>query len=215
MIQIFLISVKLTEEWLFIVSPILFKDREMEKILRMFDQFPGLVDEDKHAFADKLEILSIEKGDLVVEEGIVCDYLYYIQEGSARSFYIKDNKEVTVSFSLEGEFVTSMYSFISRQPSYENIEAMEKAIVGRISHGALLNLFENHPALERTYRLILEQYYITLEEQLIFVKFKSAMERYRDLMENRPKIINKASVGQIASFLDMSIETLSRIRGRI
>lgn len=187
----------------------------MEKILRMFDQFPGLADADKLAFANELEMLTIEKGELLVKDEIVCDYLYYIREGSVRSFYTKDNKDVTVSFSLEGEFVTSMYSFISRQPSYENIEAMEKTMVARIRHGALLNLFENHPGLERTYRLILEQYYIMLEEQLIFVKFKSAMERYMDLMEHRPKIIHKASVGQIASYLDMSIETLSRIRGRI
>jgi CRP-like cAMP-binding protein len=187
----------------------------MEKILKMFDQFPGLVEADKLAFTKELELLTIEKGALVVEEGKVCDYLYYIKEGSARSFYTKDNKEVTVSFSLEGEFVTSMYSFISRQPSYENIEAMEKTDVARISQDALLRLFEDHPKLERTYRLILEQYYISLEEQIMFVKFKSAMERYLDLMANRPKIIHKASVGQIASYLDMSIETLSRIRSRI
>lgn len=187
----------------------------MEKILGMFDQFPGLEDADKIAFANELELLTIEKGDLVVQEGNVCNYLYYILEGSARSYYTKDSKDVTVSFTLEGEFVTSMHSFISRRPSYENIETLEKSVIARISRDALLNLFEHHRGLERTYRVILEQYYIMLEEQLIFVKFKSAMERYLDLMENRPKVIQKASVGQIASFLDMSIETLSRIRGRI
>ena len=187
----------------------------MEKILRMFDQFPGLADADKTAFTNELELLTIEKGGLVVQEGAVCNYLYFIKEGSARSFYIKDNKDVTVSFTLEGEFVTAMYSFISRQPSYENIEVMEKTAIARISHHALFSLFESHHGLERAYRLILEQYYIKLEEQLIFVKFKSAMDRYLDLMQNRPKIIHKASVGQIASYLDMSIETLSRIRGRI
>ncbi len=187
----------------------------MEKIIRMFDHFPGLGDADKTAFTDKLELLTIEKGGVVVQQGAVCNYLYFIKEGSARSFYTKDNKEVTISFTLEGEFVTAMYSFISRQPSYENIEVMEKSQIARISHKALLGLFESHHGLERVYRLILEQYYIKLEEQLIFVKFKSAMERYVDLMENRPKIIQKASVGQIASYLDMSIETLSRIRGKI
>ena len=92
---------------------------------------------------------------------------------------------------------------------------MEKTISGKISHEDLWNLFEIYPNLERTYRLILEQYYITLEEQLIFSKFKSAKERYLEFMETRPKIIHKASVGQIASYLDMSIETLSRIRGKI
>lgn len=187
----------------------------MEKILGMFDQFPELSDEAKTAFSSHLELLEVERGDLVEQEGKVCNYLYYVKEGSARSYYNKDNKDVTVSFTLEGEFVTSMSSFITRKPSYENIEAMEKSLIARISHDALLILFEKHYELERTYRLILEQYYIMLEEQLIFAKFKSAKERYLDLMQFRPKVIHKASVGQIASYLDMSIETLSRIRGKI
>jgi CRP-like cAMP-binding protein len=149
------------------------------------------------------------------QEGKVCNHLYFIIEGSARSYYTKENKDITVSFSLEKEFLTAMHSFISRKPSYENIEAMEKSKVARITHGALVKLFEKHHDLERTYRLILEQYYVTLEEQQIFSKFKSARDRYLDLMEYRPKIIHKASVGQIASYLDMSIETLSRIRAKI
>ena len=187
----------------------------MEKLLGMFDQFPELSDEAKSAFASNLELLSVERGDLLEQEGNVCNYLYYVGEGSARSFYTKDNKDVTVSFTLAGEFVTSMSSFISRKPSYESIEAMETSTVARIGHDTLLELFETHSGLERTYRLILEQYYIMLEEQLIFAKFKSAKDRYLDLMEFRPKVIQKASVGQIASYLDMSIETLSRIRGKI
>jgi hypothetical protein len=92
---------------------------------------------------------------------------------------------------------------------------MEKTRVARINYVSLMKLFEKYQDLERTYRLILEQYYITLEEQLIFAKFKSARDRYLDLMEYRPRIIHKASVGQIASYLDMSIETLSRIRAKI
>lgn len=187
----------------------------MKKKIDMFDQFPDLSDEAKSAFELELDFVLVEKGGLLEQEGKVCNHLYFITEGSARSFYTRDNKDITVSFSLEGEFLTAMHSFISRKPSYENIEAMEKTKVARIKYESLMKLFEKHHDLERTYRLILEQYYITLEEQLIFTKFKSARDRYLDLMEYRPKIIQRASVGQIASYLDMSIETLSRIRARI
>lgn len=181
----------------------------------MFDQFPDLSDGAKKAFEKELDSVFVEKGGLLEQEGKVCNHLYFITEGSARSFYTRENKDITVSFSLEGEFLTAMHSFISRKPSYENIEAMEKTKVARIKYESLMGLFEKHHDLERTYRLILEQYYITLEEQLIFTKFKSARDRYLDLMEYRPKIIQRASVGQIASYLDMSIETLSRIRAKI
>jgi CRP-like cAMP-binding protein len=187
----------------------------MRRTFDMFDQFPEISSAAKGAFEKELDYLILERGGLLEQEGKVCNHLYFIIEGSARSFYTRDNKDITVSFSLEGEFLTAMHSFISRKPSYENIEAMEKTKVARIKYGSLLKLFEKHHDLERTYRLILEQYYVTLEEQLIFTKFKSARDRYLDLMEYRPKIIQRASVGQIASYLDMSIETLSRIRAKI
>ncbi|TDQ15019.1 CRP-like cAMP-binding protein [Algoriphagus boseongensis] len=187
----------------------------MEQILDRLNRFSGVEEKAKLAFAESLELVQVERGDLLEKMDSVCSHLYFVIEGSLRSFYFKDNKDITVSFALEGEFTTSMYSFISRQPGYENIEAMESSSVGKISHARLLELFEKHPSLERAYRIILEHYYIALEEQLIFTKFKSARDRYLSLMETRPRIIHKASVGQIASFLDMSIETLSRIRGKI
>lgn len=187
----------------------------MEKILDIFDEFPFLTESDKEAFAAKLEIDTYEKGGLLEVTGAVSYYLHFIKSGAARSFYLRENKDITVSFSLDGEFVTAMHSFITRKPSYENIEVLERSVVYRISYDNLQSLFIDNPRIERAYRMILEQYYIVLEEQSIFAKFKTARERYLELMEYRPKVIQKASVGHIASYLDMSIETLSRIRARI
>jgi CRP-like cAMP-binding protein len=180
-----------------------------------FNQFGFPDDESKEAFLSKIEFTSFDRGHLLEEEGKICRHLHFITEGSTRSFYFRNNRDITVSFSLENEFITSMHSFITEKPSYETIEAMEKTSTWKISREDLWELFDSFPKLERAYREILERYYITLEEQLIFSKFKSAKERYIELMDTRPKIIQKASVGQIASYLDMSIETLSRIRGKI
>ncbi|MBB6328574.1 CRP-like cAMP-binding protein [Algoriphagus iocasae] len=187
----------------------------MEKILGIFDKFPFLSDNAKAGFLSNLEKVEFSKGELLEKEGEVSQYLYYFLEGAARSYYNRNNRDITVSFTLEGEFVTAMHSFITRKPSYENIETLEKSQAYRISHATMEKMFENFPETERAYRMILEEYYIVLEEQQIFSKFKSARERYLELMEYRPKIIQKASVGHIASYLDMSIETLSRIRAKI
>lgn len=187
----------------------------MEKIIGIFDKFPFLSDYSKKGFLSNLEKIDFQKGDLLEKEGEVSQYLYYFAEGSARSFYSRNNRDITVSFTLDGEFVTAMHSFITRKPSYENIEALEKSQAYRISHDTLEQMFVDFPETEKAYRLILEEYYIVLEEQQIFSKFKTAKERYLELMEYRPKVIQKASVGHIASYLDMSIETLSRIRAKI
>ena len=121
----------------------------MERILNLFSRFPEIEEDAKTAFANKLQILELDRGDLVEKAGEVCDHLYLVAEGSLRSYYYKDNKDITVSFALEGEFTTSMYSFISRQPGYENIEAMESSTVGKISHSELKELFETHPISQR------------------------------------------------------------------
>lgn len=188
---------------------------EMKSFTNAFSQFDFPDEVARAVFFSKIQFQTYEKGQLLEESGKICKNLHLIVEGAVRSYYLKENRDITVSFTLENEFITSMHSFITRKPSYENIEALEKTVSGKISQEDLWGLFDRFPSLERNYRLILERYYIALEEQLIFTKFKSAKERYLELMENRPKVIQKASVGQIASFLDMSIETLSRIRGKI
>jgi|SRR5690606_30263254 len=187
----------------------------MENFFSLLNKFPTTSDEAKAAFASHLEEFEVEKGFLLEKEGQVSKHLYFVAQGSARSYYLRENRDITVSFTLDEEFVTAMHSFITRKPSYENIETMEKSRVFKISYEDLQTCFFEFPELERSYRMILEQYYIVLEEHQIFNKFKTARERYLDLMQYRPKVIHRASVGQIASFLDMTIETLSRIRARI
>ncbi len=180
-----------------------------------FDKFQGISDKARQAFANQMELMEVEKGHLLVSEGQLSDYLFYFLTGSARSFYVRNNRDITVSFTLDGEFVTAMHSFITRKASYENIETLEKSKILRISHSALQKSFAEYPELERTYRMILEKYYIVLEEHQIFSKFKTAKERYLELMQNRPRVIQKASVGHVASYLGMTIETLSRTRAKI
>ncbi|MHA7130949.1 Crp/Fnr family transcriptional regulator [Algoriphagus namhaensis] len=187
----------------------------MRKFEEIVGSFPNVSVQAIEAFKGKFEKTEHQRGDLLEQQGLISNYLYFIEEGAARSFYLREKRDITVSFSLEGEFLTSMYSFVTRKPSYEFIECIEKCQCLRIKHEDLQEMFLSYPEIEHAYRLILERYYIALEEQLIFSKFKSAKERYLELIENRPKIIQKASVGQIASYLDMSIETLSRVRSRI
>ncbi|MEP0710612.1 Crp/Fnr family transcriptional regulator [Algoriphagus sp.] len=187
----------------------------MENFSNLFSKFPTISNKAKQAFASHLEEFEVEKGFLLEREGQISKHLYFVAQGSARSYYIRESRDITVSFTLDEEFVTAMHSFITRKPSYENIETMEKSRIYKISYDNLQASFIDFPELERAYRMILERYYIVLEEHQIFNKFKTARERYLELMQYRPKVIHRASVGQIASFLDMTIETLSRIRAKI
>lgn len=187
----------------------------MIKIPVILDIYPDIPENSLHLFFEKLQKKTLQKGDFLIRAGKICQHITYIQSGIVRSSYIRENKDITISFSVAGEFITAMSSFISQKSSYENIEALSETNVLQISYPELMVLMEQDKNLEHLYRLILEQYYVSLEELLIFSKFKTAKERYLELLQNRPLIIKYAAVGHIASYLDMSIETLSRIRSSI
>lgn len=187
----------------------------MKKLTETLSSLDEISDNALESFLAKISPLKIQKGDFLIKENTTANFLYFIESGMVRSFYFSDHKEITISFSLSGEFITSMSSFIKQEPGYENIEALEDCDLYQIHYKDLQDLFGKYKELEHIYRLLLEQYYIKLEEQLIFSRFKKAKERYLNLMNKNPLIIQKASVGHIASYLDMSLETLSRIRASL
>lgn len=159
-----------------------------------------------------IEERSFGKNAEILAEGKTCNYLYYVRSGMLGGYYFRDDKQVCNWISVENEFATSYYSFISREPSYETILSMESSTVQYISFTRLKELYALFPETERAGRLILEEYYMRLEERIIAIQFKSAKERYEHLYRNRPEIIRRAPLGRIASYLGMSQETLSRVR---
>ncbi|QHL89391.1 cyclic nucleotide-binding domain-containing protein [Nibribacter ruber] len=167
------------------------------------------------ALSKALTRVEVSKNSFLVKEGTVCNNLYFLEKGCLRGYYNLDGKEITYWFSFEDNFVTSFYSFISRKPAVENIQALEDSALWSISFEVLNQLFDAHNDLERVVRIINEQYYIRLEERFMAMQFKTARERYEQLMENSPHILHRISLGQTASYLGISQETLSRIRSQV
>src|SRR6218665_497429 len=165
---------------------------------------------------DALEELFVKKqfsrNDFLIEEGQICRHLYFIEKGSIRGFYNIDGKDVSQWFGFENDFVTSFRSFITRSASQEYIQVTEDTIAWCISKEELDKLLLLFPELEKTVRLIYEQYYIRLEERYSNAHFKTATERYEDLQKHYPHILKRMPLGYIASYLGISSETLSRIR---
>jgi CRP-like cAMP-binding protein len=132
-----------------------------------------------------------------------------------RGFYTLDGKEITYWFAFENDFVTSFHSFITQQPSVENIQLLENGEVWSISKDKLETLLAKHHELERLVRITYEKYYLRLEERFVNAQFKSATDRYRELLSQSPHILERVSLGYIASYLGISQETLSRIRSKL
>jgi len=160
----------------------------------------------------KIEHLKIKKGTQLLRNGENCNYFYFVNKGILRSYYFQEDKEITNWFALENDFATSIYSFISRNQAYECIEALEDTELEMLSNSSLQEIYNTFPETERTGRLIIENYYINLEERVVSIQFKTAKERYDRLISRYPQIILRAPMGTIASYLGITQETLSRIR---
>jgi CRP-like cAMP-binding protein len=141
--------------------------------------------------------------------------LYFLQTGALRGCYNLQGKEVTHWFAFAEDFVTSFHSFITGKPAIETIQLMEGSILWSISKTRLMELMDQFHEIERVVRVAYEKYYIRLEERFINAQFKTAKERYDDLIEQSPYIINRVPLGYIASYLGISQETLSRIRSKL
>jgi len=156
----------------------------------------------------------IPKKTILLKEGQVSQRIYFIKKGFIRAYYHKAGNEFTSWFMGEGEIIVSVYSFFSRKPSFENIQVLEDSVLQSINWDQLQRIYKDHPEFNLTGRLITEQYYIRSEERAINLQTLTAKQRYENLLLNYPGILQKASLGQIASFLSIKQETLSRIRAK-
>lgn len=156
--------------------------------------------------------LHIAKGKTLINIDERCHSLYFITKGLVRGYYFDEGKEITNWFAQEEEFATCFYAFIACKPSFEIIQTLEECELTELNYTALQNLYLKFPETERIGRLITENYYIKLEERILNLQFKTAKERYAKLLSSKPSLLQRASLGQIATYLGITQETLSRIR---
>ena len=159
--------------------------------------------------------ITVAKNKFLLSEGRVSRHLYFVEKGALRGFYNLDGKEITHWFGFEKDFVTSFHSFITGEAAVENIQLLEGSILWAISKETLTDLLNKHHEIERLVRIATEKYYLRLEERFVNAQFKSARERYENLLQQTPYILERVPLGFIASYLGISQETLSRIRSKL
>jgi CRP/FNR family transcriptional regulator, anaerobic regulatory protein len=184
----------------------------------MFDEFlndnsnPDL----KAIIKSKTRIIHFYKNEIILEKGKVCKNLYFIEKGLARGFFIvEDGKDITNWFAPDGTLATSTYSFISQNPSFENIIALEDCKMQTISRKKLYDLYDKFPEMNEMGRKLIEIYYLELEERVNDLQFQTAKQRYEKFVKQDGYLLQRTSLGHIASYLGITQETLSRIRSQI
>ena len=156
--------------------------------------------------------MKFQKGDTILKEGEVCRAMYFVEKGMVRQYYYKNKRDVTEHFSFEGRIVFCIESFLKQEPSRLIVEALEASKLYAIPYADLHNLMARNQGMEMLYRKILEHVAISSQEHADSQRFENATERYERLLHEKPEIILRAPMVHIASFLQMTPETLSRVR---
>lgn len=161
----------------------------------------------------KFKFEKIRPKTLLLLPGEICNKLYFIERGALRIYYLtKPGKEKTRSIGLEGSLVTSTSSFISQQPSFEFIESLEDSELWTIGHKDFFQLVADMPKWDKFYRILLEKAYIYQNKKLESLITLTAKQRFEQVQKENPIFIKRLQNKVLASYLNISQETLSRLK---
>jgi CRP/FNR family transcriptional regulator, anaerobic regulatory protein len=180
-------------------------------LFQMLNSIHPISDALKEELVKRLQRKEVEKKEFLLKEGQTCNNIYFVENGFFKAFYRKDGKEIVQWFMGAIDVIISVRSFYNRTASYEYIQAIEDATVYFVSYDDLQFLYKNYVEFNVIGRVLTEKYYALSEERLMGLRKQKAEERYNFLLQYHPQIIQKSSRTDIASYLGISLETLSRI----
>jgi len=158
----------------------------------------------------------IKKKNFLLREGEVCDFEGFVAKGLFRVYHIDQNGfEQVLYFAMEDWWITDMDSFTNQRPSQLFIEALEDSEVLLISKKDKEFAYENIPTIEKLFRIMTQKTHIALQRRMIDNLSKTADQRYIDFIEKYPGLSQRLSNIQIAAYLGISHEFLSKIRKKI
>jgi len=158
------------------------------------------------------KIIEAKRGEILVKEGEYSDQLYFVIQGGVRAYYLKKGKTITDWFAFENDFISSIVSFFLGVPSQHFIEVLEDASLMVLQLKDVEMLCDKYHDFERLARLSTTKTMLQLQQRIVSLQFMSSKERYERLLEKYPQIELRAPLGDIASYLGITQETLSRIR---
>lgn len=156
--------------------------------------------------------VQLPKGTILISSAQTEPYVYFIKKGIVRAFVSTAENDITFWFGTEGETVVSMKSYVAHQKGYETIELLEDCELYKIKYTDLLALYQNHLPIANWGRVFAEKELLKTEERLISRQFKTASERYQELIAHNPDLLKRVQLGHIASYLGITQVSLSRIR---
>jgi len=162
--------------------------------------------------AELLTPVQAKKGTIVLREGEVCRHIYYVERGMVRQYYRKNGKEVTEHIGTEGGIIMCIESLFREIPSQLAVETLEPSLLYAIPYEAFSQLCQTAFAFCQIQLAILQEALIVSQHKADTLRFENAKERYLRTLQDHPDIVRRAPLHIVASYLQITPETLSRVR---
>lgn len=185
----------------------------MLPLIPYFERFLPLTDPEKQLIGERVTSRRVRRKQAILQEGFPCKHYTFVCEGCFRLFSVDPKgNERNLQFAAENEWVADIGSFHSGRPSQLFIEAIEPASVLQIEKEDLYHLYETIPKLDRIFKVIIEDKYVALQNRVLQAISSTAQDRYVTFLQQYPSLANRLPNTQIASYLGITPEFLSKIR---
>jgi CRP/FNR family transcriptional regulator, anaerobic regulatory protein len=185
------------------------------QILQSIKSIVSLNESEEEAFIKILELKQFKKKAFLLQQGQICNKISFINTGCMRLFYEIEGVENTVQFFFADRWYTDYESFLTGNPTIENLQALENCEIIQFTKSDLYNLYTTHPVFERVGRILAENAFLSLSKLNKMLTNEEPQQRYLSLLSERPEVVKNIPQHYIASYLGIKPESLSRIRKRI
>ncbi|MES1225469.1 MAG: Crp/Fnr family transcriptional regulator [Bacteroidota bacterium] len=185
-------------------------------VLKNISKYILLTEEEKLIFTSSLKHKRLRKKQFLLEEGGICNHECFVNSGCLRMYHLDDKaQEHIIQFAVSDWWIGDQYSFLTGLPSVYFIDAMEESEVLLIEKKHLEDLYARVPKFERFFRIAFQNSYVSLQRRILAGLSQTAEEKYIDFINRYADIEQKVSQRQIASYLGITPESLSRVRKQL
>ncbi|WP_106915809.1 Crp/Fnr family transcriptional regulator [Chryseobacterium aurantiacum] len=184
-----------------------------DQLYKNINRYIDLSEKEFGEFTSRFQYKSFQKKDVVLKEGDYCLFEGFVLRGCFKVYYLNEaGFEQTLYFAVEGWWITDIDSLINNVPSILNIEALQNSDVLMISKKDKECLYETLPKVEKLFRIMNQQSSVALQRRILSLTGKTADKRYLEFLEKYPGLEQKLTQQQVASYLGITHEFLSKIR---
>lgn len=191
------------------------RSRSLEHLKNLALTYISLSDEHWEDIASYFKEINLGKNEYLFREGQISHHIYFICSGLIRNYYLQNGVEITRHFAQENELLSAYVSFLTQTPTLENVHTLEDCRLLQISYHDLQHIYETYPVWGNFFRQLLEKVYIETTKRIEGFICKTAEQRYVDLINRRPELLQRIPLQYLATYLGITPVSLSRIRKKI